>query len=171
MNPGHMLATLLLGAGVAQMTVHAQAQSQSEQLRDALSAGDLICEFREGWRRSLIADLVGEPDPVALLLVYEGVASNQPAVLSSRVPGRKAVAVRATARNVHFIERVGPSVRVTTLAGCERSTWKDGVEHCVRFPARHAWHFDTHALIEPDASFERQPSGAAVGACEPWTVD
>lgn len=171
MNAGRLLATLLLGAGVAQMTAHARAQSQSDGLRDALAAGDLICEFREGWQRSLIADLVGEPDPVALLLVYEGVASDQAAVLSSRVPGRKPVAVRATARNVHFIERVGPSVRVTTLTGCERSKWKNGVERCVRFPARHAWHFDAHALVEPDASFERQPSGAAVGSCEPWTVD
>jgi len=166
-NAGRRLAVLLLVAGLG----HAPAQAEAQGLRDALAVGDLICEFREGWQRSLIADLVGEPDPVALLLVYEGIAADKAEVLSSRVPGRKPVAVRATARGVHFIERVGPSVRVTTLTGCERQQWKDGVETCVRFRARHAWHFDARALIEPDASFERQPSGAAVGACEPWNVD
>jgi hypothetical protein len=145
--------------------------SPAGQLGDALTQGDLICEFREGWRRSLIADLIGEPDPVALLLVYERVTPEHAAVLSSKTPGRKPIAVRATAEHVHFIERVGPSVRVTTLTGCAGTKWKDGVETCVRFPARHAWHFDSRALLEPDAAFARQPSGASVGACEPWTLD
>lgn len=167
MSAGRRLAVLLLGAGLGQ----APAQAEAQSLLDALAVGDLICEFREGWRRSLIADLVGEPDPIALMLVYEGVASDKAEVLSSRVPGRKPVAVRASARGVHFIERVGASVRVTTLTGCERSKWKDGARTCVRFPARHAWHFDARALSEPDASFERLPSGASVGACEPWKVD
>jgi len=108
---------------------------------------------------------------VLLLLVYERVTPAQAAVLSSRTPGRRPVAVRATAEHVHFIERVGPSVRVTTLTGCARRKWKDGVETCVRFPARHAWHFDRRALVEPDAAFARQPSGASVGACEPWNID
>ena len=157
------LLALTLGA----CTLAGQAQT----LDDALEQGDLICEFREGWRRSLIADLVGEPDPVALLLVYENVTPADAAVLSSKTPGRKPVAVRATDHGVHFIEQVGPSVRVTTLTGCERTKWKDGVETCVRFPARHAWHFDTRALLEPDAAFAQLPSGASVGACEPWKVD
>ena len=156
-------APLLLAA----LAAPAQAQSPG----DALTQGDLICEFREGWRRSLIADLVGEPDPVALLLVYENVARAQAAVLSSKTPGRRPVAVRLTDEHVHFIERFGRSVRVTTLTGCARSKIKDGVETCVRFPAQHAWHFDTAALREPDAAYQRQPSGASVGACEPWTLD
>jgi len=147
------------------------AQAPAQPLSDALTQGDLICEFRDGWRRSLIADLVGEPDPAALLLVYENVARTRAAVLSSKVPGRKPVAVRSTDSHVHFIERVGQSVRVTTLTGCERTKWKGGVQTCVRFPALHAWHFDTRALREPDAAFARQPSGAAVGACEPWNID
>jgi len=144
---------------------------QAKPLDDALTQGDLICEFHEGWRHSLIADLVGEPDPVALLLVYEQVTPERAAVLSSKTPGRRPVAVRATVEHVHFIERVGPSVRVTTLTGCARTKWKDGVETCVRFTARHAWHFDTRARVEPDAAFARQPSGASVGACEPWNID
>jgi hypothetical protein len=159
-----ILALLLV---VCALPGHGQAQP----LDDALTQGDLICEFHEGWRRSLIADLVGEPDPVALLLVYEGVTPAQAAVLSSKTPGRKPVAVRATAEHVHFIERVGPSVRVTTLTGCARSKWKNGVETCVRFPARHAWHFDRRALRAPDLAFDGQPSGASVGACEPWNID
>lgn len=144
---------------------------QAQSLRDALVQGDLICEFREGWRRSLVADLLGDPDPVRLLLVYEAVTPARAEVLSSKTPGRKPVTVRATDEHVHFVERVGGSVRVTTLTGCERSQWKNGVETCVRFPAQHAWHFDTTALLAPDAALERQPSGASVGACEPWTID
>jgi len=158
-------AALLLAAG--EVATPAAAQSVS----DALTQGDLICEFREGWRRSLIADLVGEPDPVALLLVYENVSAPHTAVLSSRTPGRKPVSVHEGEGRMHFIEQVGASVRVTTLTGCERTKWKDGVETCVRFTARHAWHFDRLALRDPDASFERQPSGASVGSCEPWKVD
>ncbi|MDX1374334.1 MAG: hypothetical protein R3357_02150 [Burkholderiales bacterium] len=158
------VAVALLSAAC---TVPAQARSPD----DALAQGDLICEFREGWRRSLIADLVGEPDPVALLLVYEAVTPARAEVLSSKTPGRRPVAVRRTDARVHFIERVGASVRVTTLTGCARSKWKDGADTCVRFPARHAWHFDTQALVEPDAAFARAPSGASVGACEPWKVD
>jgi len=169
MIANRLLAPLLLAVGVGVGVNWAPAHAQDHS--DALTAGDLICEFREGWQRSLIADLVGEPNPVALLLVYEGVASDKAEVLSSRVPGRKPVAVRATARGVHFIERVGPSVRVTTLTGCTRTRWKDGVETCARFSARHAWHFDARALVEPDRSFKRQPSGASVGNCEPWNID
>lgn len=160
---GRLLALLALAAGVT--------AARAQPLEGALTQGDLICEFRDGWRRSLIADLVDEPDAAALLLVYENVARTHAAVLSSRVPGRKPVAVRQTDALVHFIERVGQSVRVTTLTGCARSKWKDGVETCVRFPAKHAWHFDTAALREPDAAFARQPSGASVGACEPWNLD
>jgi len=148
-----------------------QAQAQAQSLRDALVQGDLICEFREGWRRSLVADLLGDPDPVTLLLVYEAVTPAGAEVLSSQTPGRKAVAVRTTDEHVHFIERVGRSVRVTTLTGCERSQWNGGVETCVRFAAQHAWHFDRTALNAPDAALERQPSGASIGACEPWKID
>jgi len=162
-SPRRALAALLLAA----CTSSAQAQS----LADALDQGDLICEFRDGWRRSLIADLVGEANPVALLLVYEKLTPERAAVLSSRTPGRRDVTVRATDAHVHFIERVGPSVRVTTLSGCARSKWKNGVETCVRFPARHAWHFDTRALVDPDAAYARAPSGASVGSCEPWHLD
>jgi hypothetical protein len=144
---------------------------QAQPLRDALAQGDLICEFREGWRRSLVADLLGEPDPVTLLLVYEAVTPARAEVLSSKTPGRKPVTVRATDEHVHVIERVGGRVRVTTLGGCARTKWKNGVETCVRFPAQHAWHFDTTALLAPDAALDRQPSGAAVGACEPWKID
>jgi len=145
--------------------------AQAQSLGDALDQGDLICEFRDGWRRSMIADLVGEPDPVTLLLVYEGVTPERAAVLSSRTPGRRAVTVRATATHVHFIERVGMSMRVTTLSGCARSKWKNGAETCVRFPARYAWHFDALALVEPDAAYARLPRGASVGSCEPWNLD
>jgi hypothetical protein len=159
-------------ASVALLVLCAPAlPGHAQPLDDALAQGDLICEFREGWRRSLIADLVGAPDPVALLLVYENVTPARAAVLSSRTPGRKPVAVRQTDEHLHFIERVGRSVRVTTLTGCARSKVKHGVETCVRFPAQHAWHFDTAALREPDAAFERQPSGASLGACEPWQLD
>ena len=160
-----MRAALLIVAALA------AAPAQAQQVRDALAAGDLICEFRSGYQRSLIADLVGEPAARGLLLVYESVKDDRAEVLSTQAPGRRPVTVKATAQRVHLIESAGPSIRVTTLTRCLRSEWRKGEEICVRFDARHAWHFDALALKEPDTSFERQPSGALSGTCEPWKLD
>lgn len=143
----------------------------AQELREALEAGDLICEFTHGERRSLIADLAGEARSADLLLVYESVRPASAQVLSSGAPGRRPVLVRATGKAVHFIERVGPSVRVTTLTKCERRRWKNGAHACVRFAALHAWHFDALAAADPDRALERLPSGASPGRCEPWQVD
>ena len=118
-----------------------------------------------------MADLLGDPPSTDLLLVYEAVQPESAQVLSTRAPGRRPVVVRATGKAVHFIERVGPSVRVTTLTGCERSKRKKGVPTCVRYSAQHAWHFDALAAADPDRAFERLPSGASKGRCEPWLVD
>ena len=51
----------------------AAAPAAAQDVRDALSVGDLICEFDHGTRRSLLADLAGEPQSTELLLVYEAV--------------------------------------------------------------------------------------------------
>ena len=135
----------------------AAAPAAAQDVRDALSVGDLICEFDHGTRRSL--------------LVYEAVQPESAQVVSTRAPGRRPVVVRATGKAVHFIERLGPSVRVTTLTGCERHKRKRGVQTCVRYSAQHAWHFDELAAADPDRAFERLPSGASKGRCEPWLVD
>ncbi len=115
-----------------------------------LAAGELICEF----------------DTKAVLL-YEVRSTAQAAVLDSRRPGRRAVALREEHGQLHLIEDDGPSVRVTTLTECTRTK---GFQ-CTRYAAQHAWHFDTRAHQEPWASLHRRPSGAASGACEPWRVD
>ena len=149
----------------------ASAPAASQGVRDALGVGDLICEFGRGGGRSLIAELAGAPRSSDLLLVYEAVTADSAQVLSTRAPGRRPVLVRATDRAVHFIERVGSSVRVTTLTGCERRKEKDGVRTCVRYAAQHAWHFDAGAAADPDRAFAQLPSGASAGLCEPWQVD
>lgn len=136
-----------------------------------LAAGELICEFQHGFKRSVIAELAGQQRRADLLLVYEAVRADAAQVVSSERPGRREVRLRATDRAVHLIEPAGASVRVTTLTGCSRTKWKRGEEACVRFEARHAWHFDLLALVEPDAALERQPSGASTGFCEPWSFD
>jgi hypothetical protein len=136
-----------------------------------LAAGELICEFTDGYRRSLLAELAGEAPRTETLLVFESLKPRSAEVLSSRKPGRASVAVREGARYVHLIEDEGPSVRVTTLTGCTRMKSRNGEERCTRFTARHAWHFDRSAHRDPDGSFSRQPSGAATGLCEPWRVD
>lgn len=153
------------------MACAAASASAAPEVREALAAGDLICEFEHGEPRSLIADLVGEARASDLLLVYESVRPDSAQVLSSGLPGRRPVVVRATGKAVHFIEQVGPSVRVTTLTGCERRKWKNGTQACVRFSAQHAWHFDALAAADPDRAHERLPSGASPGRCEPWQVD
>jgi hypothetical protein len=149
----------------------AAAPAAAQELRDALAVGDLICEFDSGYRRSLLADLVGEPQSSDLLLVYEAVQPESAQVLSTRAPGRRPVVVRATGKAVHFIERIGPSVRVTTLTGCERRKWKNGAQTCTRYTAHYAWHFDALAAADPDRAFEGLPSGASKGRCEPWLVE
>ena len=157
----------LLIAFVAAAAMPAGAQD----VRDALEAGDLICEFRDGFRRSLIAELADVPRASDLLIIYEAVKTDSAQALSSAAPGRKLVRVRTTDKAVHLIQAVGSSVRATTLTGCERTKWRRGYETCVRFSARHAWHFDTLAHLDPDKSLERQPSGASTGSCEPWHID
>jgi hypothetical protein len=136
-----------------------------------LAAGELVCEFQHGFKRSFIAELAGARRATDLMLVYESVRADSAQVLSSERPGRREVRVRATERAVHLIEPAGPSVRVTTLTGCRGTKWKRGEETCVRFAARYAWHFDTLALKDPDASLARQPTGASTGFCEPWSLD
>jgi hypothetical protein len=143
----------------------------ARDLGDALKAGDLVCEFSHGYRQSLIAGLAGEPGTSDLLLVYESVRPDEAQVVSTQSPGRRTVAVRRTPGGIHFIERVGPSVRMTSLTRCEHSVWKAGAETCVRFAAQHAWHFDALAAAEPDRALARLPSGAARGGCEPWRLD
>jgi hypothetical protein len=137
----------------------------------ALAAGELICEFHDGYRRSLLAAVAGDKPATEVLLVYEGLGGDAPEVLSSRRPGRHPVVVRPGVEGLHFIEAVGPSVRVTTLTGCSRMQEKYGEERCIRFEARYAWHFDADARIDPDRAAARLPSGAASGVCEPWRVD
>jgi hypothetical protein len=136
-----------------------------------LAAGELICEFSDGYRKSLLAELTGDHPRTELLLVYEAVNKEAAQVLSSRKPGRRPVLLRAETEYVHLIESDGPSVRVTTLTSCTRTKVRGHEEICTRFAARHAWHFDTTAHFDPDTAFRRQPSGAATGSCEPWKLD
>jgi hypothetical protein len=149
----------------------APAATPAQGVRDALVVGDLICEFGTGGPRSLLADLVTAPRTSDLLLVYEDVTRGSAQVLSTGAPGRRPVQVRATDQAVHFIERLGPSVRVTTLTGCEQVKPRRGKPTCVRYAARHAWLFDERVLADPDSAFAELPSGAGMGRCEPWQVD
>lgn len=137
----------------------------------ALAAGELICEFNDGYRRSLLAELVGDAPRVELVLVYEALREDSAEVLSTRRPGRRAVQVRATGGQLHLIEQDGPSVRVTTLTACTRTRLRAGGEVCTRFDARHAWHFDSSATLDPGGAAARMPSGAAIGSCEPWRIE
>lgn len=147
------------------------APAAAQDVRDALEAGDLICEFRDGFRRNLLADLGNDPPRADLMLVYESVNANSAQVVSTARPGKRPARVRAIGNAVHLIEPDGPSVRVTTLTECRDWKWKNGVGTCVRFAARHAWHFDWRAYLGPDLPRARVPSGAALGVCEPWNLD
>jgi hypothetical protein len=123
----------------------------------AIAAGELVCEFSDAHRSSL--------------LVYEAVRADRAEVLSTQKPGRRAVEVHATGERLHLVDRDGRSVRMTTLTGCARTHPLLGEERCTRFEARHAWHFDATAHLDPDAAYERLPSGSAAGSCEPWRVE
>ncbi len=140
-------------------------------LATALAAGELICQFSDGYRKSYLAEIAGDPPRQETLLVYEAVTNGSAEVIESRKPGRSPVQVRADGEYIHLIQSDGPSVHVTTLTGCTRWKIRDGQEVCTRFSARYAWHFDTTARFDADASFKRQPTGAASGSCEPWNVE
>jgi hypothetical protein len=137
----------------------------------ALAAGELICEFNDGYRKSLLAKLTGDTPRTEMVLVYEALNGDSAEVLSTRRPGRRAVAVRAAGEQLHLIEEDGPSVRVTTLTACTRTRLKADGELCTRWDARHAWHFDSSARFDPAGAASRLPSGAATGSCEPWKVE
>jgi hypothetical protein len=137
----------------------------------ALAAGELICEFSDGYRKSLLARLTGDSPRTEMVLVYESLKQDSAEVLSTRRPGRRAVQVRATGERLHLIEQDGPSVRVTTLTACTRTQLRGDGEVCTRWDARHAWHFDSSARFDPDAAAARLPSGAATGSCEPWKME
>jgi hypothetical protein len=136
-----------------------------------VAAGELICEFSDGYRKSLLASIAGDPPRTELVLVYEAVTPTSAEMLSTRRPGRQMVEILATEKHVHLVQSEGPTVRVTTLTGCLREKIQGDEESCTRFSARHAWHFDTSARLAPDASFAKQPTGAATGVCEPWKID
>jgi hypothetical protein len=136
-----------------------------------LAAGELICEFTDGYRKSLLAEIAGDPPRTEVVMVYEAVTKDSAQVLSTKRPGRRPVAVRSSGQHVHFIQAEGPSVRVTTLTECTRTRWTGDGDLCTRFSARHAWHFDHTAHFDADAAFVRLPSGGATGSCEPWKVD
>ena len=140
-------------------------------LATALAAGELLCEFSDGYRKSFLAQIGRDAPRPEMFLVYEEVTSDSARVVASRRAGSKPVRVRADGEYIHLIQDDGPSLRVTTLTACLREKVRDGAEVCTRFAARHAWYFDTGANSDPDASFRRQPSGGASGTCEPWRVD
>jgi len=137
----------------------------------ALAAGELICEFNDGYRKSLLAKIAGDTPRTEMVLVYEALKPDSAEVLSTRRPGRRAVKVRATGEQLHLIEQDGPSFRVTTLTACTRTRLGAGGEVCNKWDARHAWHFDSTASFDPDGAAARLPSGAATGSCEPWKVE
>jgi hypothetical protein len=136
-----------------------------------LAAGELVCEFNDGYRHNLLAELTGDAPRAELMLVYEAITPGSAEVLSSRKPGRNPVSVRANGDAVHLVQMDGPTARVTTITGCSRWKAKGSEERCTRFDARHAWHFNARASSNPDAVFARLPSGASRGACEPWSLD
>ena len=142
----------------------------AQEVRDALDAKDLICEFRDPFQRDLFAALTEELPP-SKMLVYESVTENSARVIASGRVGKRPVVIRAIGDTVHLIEPDGPSVRVTTLTECKDTRVKDGVDTCVRFSARHAWHFDVAGTLGPDLARVKVPSGASVGVCEAWNTE
>src|SRR4029078_7086371 len=146
------------------------APAVEQEVRDALDAGDLICEFRNPFQRDLFAALT-EDLPPSKMIVYEGLSEKSARVRASGRVGRRPVVIRTVGDAVHLIERDGPSVRVTTLTECRDTRVMNGVDTCVRFAARHTWHFDVAGTLGPDLSRLRVPSGASVGYCEAWKTE
>lgn len=167
-----LAGALCLAAALAANGAAAESAPENA-LRDALRSGDLICDFPTGFAHALLADLGRRPARRAMMLFYEAIdpVQQRARVVSTHSAGRKPVITRSTPRAVHLIEAQGASVRVTALTACTDWRVRRGIETCVRFSARHVWHFDAAVLADPDASYARQARGAIEGSCEPWILD
>lgn len=60
----------------------------------ALAAGELICEFTDGYRKSLLAEIAGDPPRTELVLIYEALKDDaaqvrRPAAASPGKSSRK----------------------------------------------------------------------------------
>ena len=82
----------------------------------ALAAGELICEFSDGYRKSLLAEIAGDAPRTELLLIYDFPGADSARVLASDKPGRRPILVREGKDSVHFIQPEGASHRARRLA-------------------------------------------------------
>ena len=70
------------------------APAAAQEVRDALDARDLVCEFRNPFERDLFAALTEDPPPANLMLVYERVTESSAQVIASGRVGRRPVVIR-----------------------------------------------------------------------------
>ncbi len=162
----------MLAAGVA----HASRPLPVTQI---YAAKDLVCDFYRPDSLAETMSLLGVPPRADLFMVLRDIAprARQPggAATSARgTTGRKAqsspLRVYEGSEGVHFVEDRAASVVVTTITACSLWLRKGGRDHCTRYDAINAWHFDLSVHQDPDGAFRRLAASSYRGTCEPWKM-
>ncbi|MFH1604384.1 MAG: hypothetical protein ABIH03_10815 [Pseudomonadota bacterium] len=145
----------------------------NDMLDGAIEAKDLICQFQvTGAPRSMLRQML-EGERFDMLLVIEAIdpAPGRARSVSSRQIGTKNLRYYKTRKALHFVQDLGESVVVTTIAGCEEWGRKGEEALCMRYRALNSWHFDTSVHRDPDAAFGRLGTSSYDGSCEPWYLN
>ena len=100
------------------------------------------------------------------LMHFQGIdAANQTArAINTRMAGRREVAVRHTAKAIHFIDNVAGMYLLTTVHNCLDFDDKRGL--CVTYGASQVRLFDPTVMQDPDAVYERIKASADPGFCD-----
>jgi hypothetical protein len=100
------------------------------------------------------------------LMHFQGIdTANQTArAINTRMAGRREVAVRHTARAIHFIDNVAGMYLLTTVHNCLDFDEKRGL--CVTYGASQVRLFDPTVMQDPDAVYERIKASADPGFCD-----
>lgn len=165
---------MLLAGGAA----HA---SRPLPLQQIYEAKDLVCDFYRPESLAETMALLGAPPQADMFMVLSDIApGGKAAQNATKGRGTTATVARKAAASpvrvyegeegLHFVEDRADSVVVTTITACSLWLRKGGRDHCTRYDAINAWHFDRSVHRDADGVFRRLAASSYRGTCEPWKM-
>ncbi len=146
-------------------------------MQQVFEAKDLVCDFFRPDSMAETMSLLGVPQRAHLFMVLREIerGEGEAAASSARgTIGRRGASsplkVYEGEEGLHFVEDRASSVVVTTLTACSLWLRKGGRDHCTRYDAINAWHFDASVHRNADAAFRRLAGSSFRGTCEPWKM-
>lgn len=168
-------AVLALGFALAGGGAHASRPLPVQQIYEAK---ELVCDFYRPDSMAETMSLLGVPQRAHLFMVLreiERAGGGANTASSAKVSiGRRGssspLRVYEGEEGLHFVEDRAASVVVTTLTACSLWLRKGGRDHCTRYDAINAWHFDLSVHRDADGAFRRLAASSYRGTCEPWKM-